>query len=262
MHVLPPAGGFIYFGAVPPDVKLKASVQNELPVMLQDILILDWKRDHPILRNLALAKLYVGEAMKLEVPLESEVLVDGLKGPLIVLHREGRGVHLVVAFDLLQSNWPMKVSFPVFMHNALQYLAIGSDMDVREAFDPGATPRIVRSNLQKLGQDVKEIRLSGPGRSIKVPIPPAGDFALPALDKVGVYTTDPPIPQFEQIAVNLLDDNESNLLPSDTPPGGLGETITAASGKSRLELWWWIIACAALPMLLIEWWVYTRRVHL
>jgi len=27
-------------------------------------------------------------------------------------------------------------------------------------------------------------------------------------------------------------------------------------------LWWWIVAFAALPMLLIEWWVYTRRVHL
>jgi hypothetical protein len=42
----------------------------------------------------------------------------------------------------------------------------------------------------------------------------------------------------------------------------VGEVIQQGAGKSRLELWWWLVACAALPLLLIEWWVYTRRVHL
>ena len=45
--------------------------------------------------------------------------------------------------------------------------------------------------------------------------PPSGDFVLPALNHVGLYTTDPPVPQFEKIAVNLLDANESNLVPAD-----------------------------------------------
>jgi hypothetical protein len=67
---------------------------------------------------------------------------------------------------------------------------------------------------------------------------------------------------YDRIAVNLLDGSESNLLPVDKAPGGIGETLEVGSGKTRLELWWWIVACAALPMLLIEWWVYTRRVHL
>ena len=62
--------------------------------------------------------------------------------------------------------------------------------------------------------------------------------------------------------VNLLDYNESNLTPIEKAPGGVGETIQQGAGKSRLELWWWLVACAALPLLLIEWWVYTRRVHL
>ena len=63
-------------------------------------------------------------------------------------------------------------------------------------------------------------------------------------------------------AVNLLDANESNLIPADAPPGGVGEVVSSASAKSRLDLWWWIVAFAALPLLLIEWWVYTRRVHM
>ena len=95
-----------------------------------------------------------------------------------------------------------------------------------------------------------------------VTVPPAGDFALPPLDRVGLYKTDPPVPQAENFAVNLLDAVESNVQPVTQPPGNLGEAVAATGGKSRLELWWWIVACAALPLLLIEWWVYTRRVHL
>jgi len=51
-------------------------------------------------------------------------------------------------------------------------------------------------------------------------------------------------------------------MPENNPPGNVGETIAGAGGKTRLELWWWLVACAALPVLMIEWWVYTRRVHL
>ena len=63
------------------------------------------------------------------------------------------------------------------------------------------------------------------------------------------------------MAVNLLDATESNLLPADTPPGGVEKVIEATGGKVRRELWR-ILAGVALALLFIEWWVYTRRVHL
>jgi hypothetical protein len=43
------------------------------------------------------------------------------------------------------------------------------------------------------------VRLNGPGMSRDLPVPEAGDFALPALDRVGVYRTDPVVPQYERI---------------------------------------------------------------
>ena len=262
-ETLPPAGNFVYFKALPKGLKVKAPVSDAGAFeLIEDVGVLDWKRDHPILRHLAMQKLYVAEAIKLEGAAEhSEVLLDGLKCPLIVLHREGKSVHLIVAFDLLMSNWPLKVSFPIFMHNALQFLAVGSAMDVRQSLEPGATPRIPRSNAL---EGIKQATLTGPKGfgSRTLPVPPGGDFALPPLTHVGLYSLDPPIAQHEKMAVNLLDNNESNILPSDHAPGGLGEVREADQGRSRMELWWWVVACAALPLLMIEWWVYTRRVHL
>ncbi len=162
----------------------------------------------------------------------------------------------------MDSSLPVQATFPLFMPKALQYLALGSDMNVRPSFPPGATPKIPRANLERAVASAKSIRLNGPGGSREVPVPATGDFVLPALNYVGIYKTDPPIPPFDQIAVNLLDPNESNLIPADTSPGSIGTAVTSAGTKSRLELWWWLIAAAALPLLMIEWWVYTRRVHL
>jgi len=259
---LPPNGNFIYFGGVPQGLKLKPVKDGDKNVMLTEVTVLDWNRDHPILRGISLNKVYAEAAIKLDVPLETEVLVDGSKGPLLVLHREGQSMHLVCAFDILPSTWPVRPSFPVFMYQALQFMAVGADMDLKQSLQPGATPKISRTNLQKLGKDVKKIQLNGPGGSREVDVKDTGDFVLPPLDFVGVYSTDPSIPQYERIAVNLLDPNESNLVPVEHPPGGVDEAMAVGSKKSRLELWWWIVACAALPLLLIEWWVYTRRVHL
>ncbi|MDB5355944.1 MAG: hypothetical protein JWN24_2397 [Phycisphaerales bacterium] len=264
---LPPAGSFIYIvdGRRPelPDMKLKVAKDAAgKPIPLLDVGVLDWKRDHPILKDLALSKLYISEAAKLDVPQEDVVLVDGLKGPLVVFDRTGKYTNLVIAFDTLQSDWPLKPSFPMFFLNALQYLAVGSDMDVRPSREPGATPAIPRANLQKIGAK-NEITLKGPAGAKTVKIPDTGDFVLPSLDHVGLYTTDPPVPQFEQMAVNLLDANESNLVPADKAPGDINaQVVTAQNAPARLELWWWIVAVAALPLLMIEWWVYTRRVHL
>ncbi|WP_428938113.1 vWA domain-containing protein [Fontivita pretiosa] len=260
---LPPSGNFLYFGSLGPDLKLKPVTENNVPVMLSEVGVLDWNRDHPILRHLSLNRLYAAEAIKLDVPVESEVLIEGTKGPLVVLHREGRSMHLVVAFDVMQSNWPLRVSFPMFLYNSLQFMALGAEMNVRQSLEPGATPRIPRANLQRVDANLKTIRLNGPGVSRELGIPDSGDFALPPLDHVGVYRLDPIIPQFERIAVNLLDENESNLLPvSGRAPGNIGQAIASTGGKSRLELWWWLVAFGAIPLLLLEWWVYTRRVHL
>jgi hypothetical protein len=162
---------------------------------------------------------------------------------------------------VLQSNWPLRISFPVFLYNGLQFIAFGSDLSIRESFSPGATPKIPRPDLEKVAAGATSVKLVGPASSRTIQLPPTGDFALPPLDRVGLYRLDPVVPQHERIAVNLLDDVESHITPLEAPPGQIGQVVASDSGRSQLQLWWWILACVGIPLLMVEWWVYTRRVH-
>jgi len=259
---VPKSGAAIYFGCVPPGLEIKPALdQAGHRVVMDDNWVLDWDRDHPMLRHLNLGKLYAAHAFKVLPTLNSQVLVDGTNCPLVVLHRENRAFHLIVPFDIINSSWPLQPTFPVFLYQTLQFMALGTDMEVRPSYEPGATLRIPRFNLQKLTPVPQSVTITGPMGSTQAKVPPNGDFVLPALNRVGLYQTDPPIPQYENIAVSMLDSNESNLLPADVAPGSNGHATAVASAKTRMEIWWWLVA-AALPLLIIEWWVYTRRVHL
>lgn len=270
---MPDAGNFIWFGVVPDGVKTRlatdegpaAPVGSGSPIVLDDVGVLDWKRDHPILENLGLGRLYTAKALKLNVPLDREVLLDGLKGPLIVLDRAPKATHLIVAFDIMQSNWPLKPSFPMFLHQAMQYLAVGQTMDLRQTLRPGEAVRIPRSKLQQADANLKSVTLVNPdGGKKELPVTDAGEFVLPVMEKVGLYSTDPAIPGYEKLAVNILDSTESNVLPAEKIPAAIptaeGDAASGV-GKRRLEWWWWL-ALVALGVLMVEWWVYTRRVHL
>lgn len=277
--ILPDSGSFIYFGVVPDGIKTKAARMgaatqpgapgtpppaNAPPVFLDDMAVMDWDRDHPILANLALNKLYAAQGLKLQVPLDREVLIEGLKGPMMVLDRDGRHTHLIVAFNLMESNWPLKVSFPVFMHQALHFLALGADMALRQSYEPGDAPQVQRSLINVAGglEALSKLTLEGPGGTREVPVPPGDRFVLPPLEQVGIYKTVPEITGMEQIAVNMLDVNESNLVPAEKPPGDIGKAEPLGGESTRRRELWPFLAAAALAVLFIEWWVYTRRVHL
>lgn len=258
---LPSAGNFIWFAAVPPGLGVAAEKKGTAFVQIPDRRFLDWRTDHPILRNLSLQNVLLQNTLKLSITGNAEVLAQGLRGPLIVLDRENQQTHLIVGFDLWQSDWPEHVSFPIFMRNAVQFMALGSQMNVRQSYTPGDTPRISRQQLAKLG-DIKQFTLLGPDGPQTISVPAAGDLALPPLNRVGIYTLTPPVQQLSHLAVNLLDPTESNLTPANLTQTTGQQPITGASDYTRRDLWRWLISFIVLPLLLIEWWVYTRRVHM
>jgi hypothetical protein len=260
--VIPEDGSFVYFGGLPPNTALKHQV-NEVgvPQVAEDVFVLDWKRDHPILRSLNLSRIFVAQAMRVNVPEDAELLVEGTTTPLMILYRQPRQTHLVFTFDSLESNWPTHQTFQLVLFNIMQFLSLGSEMDVREGYTPGSVPRIPRANLVRADPEAREVKLIGPDRTQTVAVPETGDFVLPPLNRVGLYRMEPSIPQYERLAVNLLDANESNVFPSNIAPGSVGTADSSSESRGRFEWWWWLVACVVLPLLMIEWWIYTRRVQ-
>jgi hypothetical protein len=122
---LPKAGGLLFVDALPPAGALKESVNAKgSPLTIAGSAVKEWKKDHPAMKAFTPMRLYFETARKLEVPRDWTTLLDGDKGPLIVA--DGDTTHrrqIVLAFDVTKSNWPLKPSFPLFIYNAMEYLA-------------------------------------------------------------------------------------------------------------------------------------------
>lgn len=68
----------------------------------------------------------------------------------------------------------------------------------------------------------------------------------------------------QRFAVNLFDAGESNIRPAPDIQIGRGTPVEAqTSGQeiTRQELWKWLLL-AGLGVLLVEWYIYNRRVYL
>jgi len=61
-------------------------------------------------------------------------------------------------------------------------------------------------------------------------------------------------------AVNLLDPNESNIEPRTEIKIGGEEVAAGQERRQPREVWKWI-ALAALVLLLVEWYVYNKRIY-
>ena len=78
-----------------------------------------------------------------------------------------------------------------------------------------------------------------------------------------MYRVENGVPGFDRFAVNLEDDRESNIAPPGGPLkiGAAPVQELATIKTATPEVWRWFVG-AALALLLVEWWVYNRRVML
>ncbi|MEM9881727.1 MAG: BatA and WFA domain-containing protein [Planctomycetota bacterium] len=221
--------------------------------------VLTWTRDHPLMRYVVLDDVTLRRPGRLTVPPAARVLAVGLAGPLIAeVRRDGR-THAAVSFDVLDSRWPHHWSFQVFMVNALEVLGLGGSADAGTAavaFTAGRSATVgVVAGVETVGYS-GPVRLSATARR--------GSASLPAFPRAGFYDAADPgavRPPDDRLAVNLLDPLESDVRAAgELQVGGGVTTPAAASSLVRREVWAWF-AWAALALLGVEWFVYTRRMR-
>jgi len=212
--------------------------------------IVDWDRQHPLTRFVNFATMQPVRAQRLEPQPWGNVLLEGPNGaPLIVAGDWGGRRRIAIGFDLLQSDFPLQVGFPIFLSNCIEWSAGAATRQPLYQVNAGSTLTLPAP----AGADRLSV-LPPSGRGGTLPVS-GGQAVLTELNRVGVYRIEGN-DYVAQVAVNLLDPAESDLTPHDTLP------VAGGAAKSEWvinrEFWRWLAMCA-LVGLCAEWLLFHRR---
>lgn len=217
--------------------------------------IVDWRGNHPLLRFVSFDNVQVAEAVAVRPPPWAEPLVESPQAPLLLAGEPGGRRVVWAAFDLLQSSWPLRVSFPLFIANAVEWLHPAAERAARlqvRAGDP------LRLPAPAAGGEV-ELTLPDGARRRLAAEAGAPEIIFGETLRAGLYTARAGT-NVTVFAVHALDPAQTANAPRrELPAGGGGGLVTAAAPvKAGAELWRWF-AAAALAVMLFEWWFYHRR---
>jgi hypothetical protein len=252
-----PRGNTFFIGQPPPPWKRTPGD------VLKNPQIKGWMNKHPVMRYLtALQEVGILEAFKMkDLPPRTPRLIeiDQNVSLLFTLNRHSF-TDLVMTFPILDdkdgwnTNWPLLPSFPLFLRNVLYALGNISDGSSEETVQPGQ-PKTLRPDVA-----LSQIEVTDPAGDTKtLNRGTRADFSYGDTNRVGVYRVNWSGAWQRSFAVNLLDADESNLEPRQSVQ--IGATTVGASRERTQprELWKWLVL-TALGLLLLEWYIYNRRV--
>lgn len=161
---------------------------------------------HPLTEGLRLDDLYIKEALRLIPTGAGTPLVLSREGPLIFALEQGRLRALVIGFDLLASDLPFKVAFPVLLSNAFDWF------HPKRVEFPATGVQAGRPYLLHLQGTDDEVEMKSP--SGKRDILMALSNPLPFMDTfdVGFYAFKSRNGEGE-FAANLFNESESQISP-------------------------------------------------
>jgi hypothetical protein len=224
------------------------------PVSLETPALVDWKTSHPLLRYSGFDNVQVMRSLSTPAPDWAVSILEAPQGPLILAGENGRQRVIWIGFDVLESNWPLRVSFPIFIANAVEWLnpsAIQSRQLLVKAGDP------LRFALTEPQPKARITLPSGESQDLvmdaKAPGFVYGDTRMLGLYKVELGTNR------VTFAVNLLDLNESAVAPREELVLGRNTRVAEAGKIKTNREFWRGLALGALVLLLVEWWYYHRR---
>src|ERR1051326_6619169 len=216
--------------------------------------IVDWKSAHPVLRYVSFDNVPVAETLAVKTPNWGQSLLDAPQASMMVAGELGRQRIIWVGFDTLQSLWPYRVSFPMFVANAVDWLNPANAKSAQLVVKPGDPFRLALTHPEKSAQittpagATKNIELDANANELVF-----GDTLKQGVYRVRLSTNE------VTFCADLLDSAESNIKPRDELQLGEHTKVTATTmQRTNMELWR-TIASIGLVVLMIEWWYYHRR---
>jgi len=215
--------------------------------------IADVKMGHPLTRFVQFDNVNIAQSLLVKLPSWGVAIVESTKSPLIIAGQEGPRRIIWTGFSLLESNWPLRLSFPIFISNALRWLDPGVDENRMFQVRTGQTARL------PMTKPVQNVHVETPdGRTLSLELPPkAQEIAVSQTDRAGVYQVKVGDQSF-QFCANLLDAGETRNEPRENIEFGKYQVVEGGALRvSNLEIWRWLVL-AALCVLLGEWWYFHR----
>lgn len=217
--------------------------------------IVDWKSTHPLLRYASFDNVQIVQSLtpKGGTPPWAVSILEAPQAPLIVAGELGRQRIVWVGFDPLESNWPLRVSFPIFIANAVDWLnpanAKNSQLLVKagDPFRLAVTTPVKSAEVKSPDGTTKQLNVEGANEIV------FGDTARQGVYHLRAGTNE------VTFCANLLDSAESNIRPRDELKFGEYTKVEATTvQRTNMELWR-TLAAIGLAVLLFEWWWYHRR---
>ncbi|MGE0610139.1 MAG: VWA domain-containing protein [Pirellulales bacterium] len=252
-----PRSNTFFIGVPPPVEGWQADPKIAVPQ------IIDTDRSHPLLQLVELGDVLIADATPFKPPAAGRTLIFSNQGSLLcIAPRDGfedlaLAFELVGADDTVGSNWHVRLSFPLFILNVLQYLGQGQDALATGSVQPG------RAVMLRSETPAERVTVVSPGKKTTELARGKGDaFHFAGTDELGIYELQADGKTINRFAVNLFDPGESQIKPRPRLPVG-GSDVQASAGyePARREVWKALVL-AGLAVLLLEWYIYNRRIYL
>jgi hypothetical protein len=212
-----------------------------------------WRRDDAVLKYVELHGILIQTARRVSAKPEGRVLAEGSDGPLMVESESGGRKALYVAFTALDSDWPLRVSFPIFVSNAVTWLSGGHSGGESAAFNVRTGRGFAFPTPGKAGS----LTLKRPDGSTVAIDAASGVATVRDADLAGLYTLSGK-GVHTSIAANLTDEAESDVTPRATLDLS-GSAVAATTKSIALAETWRPILLIGLFAMAVEWWVFARR---
>ena len=254
----------LFINSLPTDDRWKRG--DRITTGVQNI---DTEKTHPLMKLLDLGDVKIYNAFVVKRPSGGVDLIDAGEGSIFSIAPRDGYQDAVLGFSLgwfeedggqyPNTNWPRTRSFPVFLRDVLAFLG-GIDADASSNnVAPGDTYQL-RTESQ-----LDEVTVINPQqKKLTVRRNRQNLYEFTDTQDVGVYQVWDADQLVQQFAVNLFNPAESDVRTRPDEKVRLGNVELAAGTAlqpARRQIWKWL-ALLGLVVLLVEWYIYNRRVYL
>jgi Ca-activated chloride channel homolog len=251
----PAIGNLLYFGPTGPNSPFRITQSLNAPR------ITDVQANHPVMKWVEMSDVNFDRASVFQIDRAAGeiALASSLRAPIIAARKSRDGKVLAIGFDLRATDLVMRVAFPLLLVNVLEWFA-GDNSDLITTYATGHRFRVPVD----AGPNVREVQVELPGGSSQ-PAPISDGMATFYGSTVGIHRVtardDREVTTRVELAANLANPAESNVQPVRELVLG-GKPLTEPQGfvMTRRRSIWTYLVFAALSLVVVEWFTFSRRI--